>query len=190
MAEKYLVRTEAERFIHNDLSNAAYFLHDLARDKERKNERDGIGLVTMAGLVFSAFSIEAKVNFVGWKVLKSGWPERAPIAEKIELLNHVLGASLTWGTEPLQTIRRLFRFRNMLAHGKPDIVKGHEEIVEVEPEVWDALKMQWEADVTTGFLAGCQHAEQELWRILLKKAEIAAHETLTTGGHTLSRLSE
>lgn len=190
MAEKYLVRTEAERFIDNDLSNTAHYFETNVEEKERAGNQDGIGSEVMAGLVFTAFSIEAKLNFVGWKALKNGWPERASFKEKVELINVVLGLNTDWGAEPLQTIGKLYKFRNTLAHGKPDIVDGHSAVVDVEPEVWEALKMQWEEDVNSAFLNKCRSAEDEFWKTLLKSAGIEMHQTLTHGGHSLSALTK
>ena len=187
MAEKYLVKETAERFIHNDLSDCAWWFKDLAAKKFENDDRSGVALVMMASLVFCAFSIEAKINFVGWRVLENGWPEMASFREKIDLLNKVLNAKLTWDARPLQTVHELQRIRNAFAHGKPEVVEN-EKIVDVEPEVWDALKATWEKSVNMDFLARCHDDENALWDVLLRCADIEPHETLTHGGHSLSVL--
>lgn len=130
---------------------------------------EGVYHTMMASLVFSAFSVEAKVNFIGWKVLGDGWPDRANLLEKIDLLTKVLGLNLDRGARPLQTISKLKRFRDTLAHGKPEIVEKA-SCADVAPEVWDALKAQWEQAVNPEFVNRCREDEDDLWQKLLSSA--------------------
>jgi putative transposon-encoded protein len=97
MAEKFEVSIEAERFIHNDLSNCAWGMRENMRKKIDADETDSIYFDMMGSLIFSAFAIEAQLNFVGWKVLGDGWPERANIREKINLLREVLKVEIVMG---------------------------------------------------------------------------------------------
>jgi hypothetical protein len=189
VAKKYEVRIEAERFIHNDLSNCAWDLQKRMQKQFDEDTTAGVYHTMMASLVFSAFSIEAKVNFVGWKTLKDGWPERANLREKIDLLNEILELGLDWGERPLQSVAQLKRFRDVLAHGKPEIV-NEAIVVKVEPSVWDALKGQWEESVKPDFVKRCIEDENALWNILLESARIKPHETLTHGGHSLKTIIE
>ncbi|HEV8034310.1 hypothetical protein [Yoonia sp.] len=185
MAEKFEIRTTAERYIHNDLSNCAHWFQTTMNKKFEDGNLDGCGLDMMAALVFAAFSVEAKVNFVGFKVLENGWPERANLREKIDLLLRVLPLDFEWGNRPLQTIADLKRFRDTLAHGKPEII-DKTEISNVEPEVWDALKSQWEKRVSREFVNLCREDEKVLWKALLDAADIPIDKTLTIGGHDLT----
>lgn len=141
----------------------------------------------MGSLIFSAFAIEAKVNYVGWKVLKNGWPERANLHEKIDLLIAVLALNLSWGQRPLQTISQLKRFRDTIAHGKPEII-NETIITDVEPDVWDALKAQWESSVTPENVDLCYEDMDTFWKTLLDAAKIRVGDTLTHGGHSLTTL--
>ena len=83
----------------------------------------------MASLVFTAFALEAYLNHVGshlfecWKAL-----ERLPPLEKMSLLSEKLGIKQHSGRRPYQTVRELFRFRNVLAHGKSEVVKSKDQI--------------------------------------------------------------
>ncbi len=184
MAHKYQVRTVAERFIHNDLSNCAYDFQSRMRKKIESGDTEGVYHDMMASLLFSAFSTEAKVNFIGWKTLKAGWPERASFREKIDLLTEVLKIDLTWGEPPLQSLNQLFKLRNTLAHGKPEIV-DETKVSDVEPEIWDALKGQWERSIKPEFVDQCRTAEDDLWKELLNAADISIYDTLTHGQHSL-----
>ncbi|MDP5085369.1 MAG: hypothetical protein NWQ23_08105 [Yoonia sp.] len=187
MSKKYEVRITAERFIHNELSTCAWHFQDIANTKVQSGKREGLALDMMASLVFCAFSIEAKVNFVGWKTLQDGWPERTNLREKIDLLRKTLNLNIDWSERPLQTIAQLKRFRDTLAHGKPEIV-DETKVTDIEPDVWDALKGQWERSVQQDFMNRCREDEAAIWNALLEAAGIELHETLTSGGHSLSVL--
>ena len=188
MSKKYEVRTTAERYIHNELSTCAWHFQGVAKKKIETGETEGCALDMMAALVFCAFSTEAKVNFVGWKTLQDGWPERANLREKIDLLRKTLSLHIDWSTRPLQTVAKLKRFRDTLAHGKPEIV-DETQVTDVEPEIWDALKAQWENSVQPDFVDRCREDEEALWDIMLKAAGIGRHETLTIGGQSLTVMS-
>ena len=189
MADKYLLQAEAEHFIHNDLSNCSWDFQKRMRNQIDSDDRLGIYHTMMASLIFSAFSIEAKLNFVGLKTLGKGWPERASLREKVDLLLVHLNVDLSWGQRPLQTIARLKKFRDVVAHGKPEIVNLEREVT-VEPNVWDALKSQWEKTVTPEFVDQCRFDEDHFWRLILEKADISELETTTHGGYTLKAIVE
>lgn len=189
MAQKFEVRTEAERFIHNDLANCAFDFQQQTIAKIESGQTNGVYHTMMASLIFSAFSIEAKVNYVGWRVLSNGWPERANLREKLELLCVLLDLKLDWGHRPLQTVVQLKRFRDTLAHGKPEIV-DETVVVNLEPEIWDALRGQWETAVNRDFVDRCREDEDALWKALLSAAGITLGETLTHGGHSLKTIVE
>lgn len=105
--------------------------------------------------------------------------------EKIDLLRKTLGLDIDWSNRLLQTIAQLKRFRDTLAHGRPEII-DETKVVDVEPDVWDALQAQWERSVQPDFMNRCREDEDNLWTAMLDAAGISIHETLTTGGHSLS----
>jgi len=187
MAVKYRVLTEAERLIHNDLSATASFFQRRVKEQGDKGEMGGIYQNMMASLVFCAFSIEAKVNFVGWSVLNDSWDERAKLKEKIKRLDKALELGFSWGNEPLQTIKKLKDLRDVLAHGKPEH-EYDETILENEPQIFDALKSQWEETVNPVFVAQCADAENMLWKRMLEKADIPEKKTLTSAAQSLSEV--
>jgi hypothetical protein len=73
----------------------------------------------MASLVFSAFSLEAYLNHLGPKVYLS-WKnlERLNPYEKLEVIAEKIGLDIDYGKRPWQTMKKLFSFRNLIAHGK------------------------------------------------------------------------
>ncbi|WP_313317740.1 hypothetical protein [Stenotrophomonas sp.] len=69
-------------------------------------------------IVFTAFSIEAYVNHLGYAL--PGWKERNPWKQKIERLHDATGRSCDWGMAPLDFAVEVFSIRDKLAHGKPE----------------------------------------------------------------------
>ena len=83
--EKLYVRRQAKKniYVHNDLSNAAFHLLERIDEMERTDNREGIGLDVMACLTMMAFTFEAKINFLGFKVIAE-WKEKQPFHKKVE----------------------------------------------------------------------------------------------------------
>jgi len=85
--------------------------------------------------VFMAFSVEAYLNSIGFRVVPF-WKsvERNKWKEKIEILHSVSEKNTNWGEDPLQFISELFKIRDKLAHGKPETVKSDPYNTQVEVE--------------------------------------------------------
>jgi hypothetical protein len=92
-------------------------------------ERDTTGnyWVLMSVLVLTAFTFEAYLNHIGPKLFTS-WNvlERLSPLEKLEIVCEKLGMSLPPGKPPRQSLVRLFKFRNDLAHGKNEILSTND----------------------------------------------------------------
>ncbi|WP_040886507.1 hypothetical protein [Marinobacter santoriniensis] len=84
-----------------------------------RNEAEGSFYQYMASLVFSAFTLEAYLNHLGFQVI-GYWnhiESLSPI-KKLDILSEVTGAKFEKGARPHQTVAELLRFRNEMAHGK------------------------------------------------------------------------
>lgn len=81
--------------------------------------KDGQFFKTMTSIIFSAFTVEAYVNHI-LKDKAKNWEEieKYSAIEKVEELYTILGVNLDKSKRPIQSIQRMFNFRNMLAHGK------------------------------------------------------------------------
>jgi hypothetical protein len=87
-------------------------------DKNPTHERD----VTPFA-VFMAFSVEAYLNSIGFRVVPF-WEkiERISWRKKIEILHSIADRKPEWGQQPLQFAQELFDLRDRLAHGKPEVL--------------------------------------------------------------------
>lgn len=101
--------------------NTYVFLHDAAKNcKLRGVEKEkGSMFMFMSSLLFSAFTLEAYSNHVGPSVLEY-WDEldHLPVMSKFKIIHHELELKFDRSRRPLQTVKRLFTVRNLLAHGK------------------------------------------------------------------------
>jgi hypothetical protein len=86
-------------YIHNDIANAAFYFKTKIEEKLARNEREGIGLDMMACLTMLAFEIEAKFNFLGYKLIEQ-WDERSAAIKKVEVVTRHLGVEADMRSRP------------------------------------------------------------------------------------------
>src|SRR5262245_34249339 len=111
-----------EIYTHKYLWRAANFLLEEAKLNERRSHYFLLSSLFMAYAAFEAF-----INFSGYILLPAIWSEEKKhfkgqgdsTEKKISKLLKVL-TDLEWkkGERPYQTIRKIRRFRNIVAHGK------------------------------------------------------------------------
>lgn len=186
MPKQFELRMEAERFIHNDLAQATARLFDAVEAKHIAKDTAGVYYDEMACIIFCAFTVEAQVNFVGWKVLEEGWPERASLEEKINLLIKVIPLKLDWKERPLKSIGKLKDVRNKVAHGKPEPYKKTVVVNTDDPDIWQMLKGSWTKPISRKNMKMFYEDMEAFWQHMLEKAEISFYETITHGSHSLS----
>lgn len=78
----------------------------------------------MASLVFTAFTLEAYLNHIDPKVFKC-WEDLERLAPrgKLNVIAERLQVDINYGRRPWQVMKHLFSFRNVIAHGKSELVK-------------------------------------------------------------------
>lgn len=181
MPQEFEEEVEYWHLIHNDLEAAVEWHAKQAAKKQSAGDTSGIFHDWLAALVFSAFTSEAYLNFVGNHVLDDGWPERASFQEKLALLNRHLCLGLDRGERPWQTLSKLCRVRNLLAHGRPEIGIERRTIThpETAEDLFAGLRAKWKDDVNGAFLEQCRNDIETLRNQLFEKANIMPFETKT-----------
>lgn len=104
---------------HNDLEGLAAYHVNTIRVKLQSGDHGGIALDCISAAIAIAFLNEAVLNFVGLRVFKESWIERALFAKKVETLSQKLKFEFDKTAEPFRTVETLRKARNELAHGKP-----------------------------------------------------------------------
>ncbi len=118
-------------------------------------------------VVFLAFSIESYLNFLGARKL-SIWDEleRLPWRAKVSILHKVAGRSSDWSHDPLQFATEVFKFRDRLAHGKPERVLGPKTRDHVEAHriaTREDLQSEWYRSLTREWVVDAK----ERFRVLM-----------------------
>jgi len=140
----------------------------------------------MACLLMLAFTFEARINFLGLKLI-SNWKEKQPFNDKVEEVLKRLCLAPDRTTRPWNAIARLKAFRDNLAHGKPDETEFDEVIYVPNGTVEGPIKLNAE------WLKYCDHDSvfntyddiDAIWKQLLEKSGIEVFETLTRGAGEL-----
>lgn len=121
---------------HNTLGSASWYYLKVAR--EYKEARS---INCMVSMLLCAFTLEAFLNLLGQELLED-WHEKEKLSpeDKLEEIAQKIGIEFDRSRRPFQTVKRIFRFRNQLAHAKPRIFEEtyDEKIDEKELEkFWD-----------------------------------------------------
>ncbi|MFZ5755456.1 MAG: hypothetical protein ACOY3X_00970 [Pseudomonadota bacterium] len=182
--DRFKVRRQAKKriYVHNDLSNVAFYLRNRIEEKEASGDREGISLDVMACLAMLAFEFEAKVNFIGAKAVH-GWKERQPFKNKVQAISDAIGYKLDESTRPYQTICNLKYLRDSFAHGKPAEIEIDETVDLTEEQLYETLDLngEWEDQLTPEFVRICSEDIDSLWKEWLVLANIELFETITSG---------
>ena len=182
--EKIKVRRQAKKhiYVHNSLSNAAYHFKQTVDERVEKDELTGITFDILAVLIFLAFTVEAKINFLGFKLFPN-WAERDRFWKKLKRVVTHLGLQADFEVRPYSTIKTLKDLRDSLAHGKPVHLELDEEAV-IDADQADEmvyLKADWEKHCTEDFTQQAYDDVQEIWKQLLSAAKISLFDTLSGG---------
>lgn len=151
-----------------------------------KGDREGISLDMMACIVTMSFAIEARINFLGHRLMHN-WAEFKPLKDKIKVVAQHLGVSADLGRRPYKSINSIKYFRDRLAHGKPEIIKTTEIVVATDEEIEsiNVLKAEWEDYLNLGFIQQAYSDCDEIWEKFLKLAGLNVFDTMTRGGRTI-----
>ncbi|GBE37561.1 hypothetical protein BMS3Bbin08_00151 [bacterium BMS3Bbin08] len=144
MKDNPKVKIEKERTIHTyaELWHTSKCLLKKGQDNEAASFHQ-----FMASLVFTAFTLEAYLNHIGAKIFTC-WNdlERLSPKEKINVIAEKLSVQVDYGKRPWQIMKKLFGFRNDIAHGKSVEIKSEEVIplINHTEDIHDSLRTSWE----------------------------------------------
>src|SRR5690349_10913852 len=93
-------------YVHNDLSNAAFHFKELIEKKLTAGDRVGIAYDYMACVLMLAFAFEAKINFLGSKLIDK-WKERQPFNDKLDEVLATLKLDVDWTKRPWSSVKGL-----------------------------------------------------------------------------------
>lgn len=112
---------------------------DYAIEKAESTE-EGSTLEVLTAMLMSAMMVEAVLNHVGAQLFAPGgkqtalWRsvERARPEDKLEIICERIRYQLDFSREPFQQFRPMFKFRNLIAHGKTEVIQNSVTVEEDE----------------------------------------------------------
>ena len=139
--------------------NTYVYLHDAAKNciMRGAEEEDGSMFMFMSSLVLTAFTLEAYLNHVGPILIEEEWEKIAKdrskdVWDKLNIIHGKLNLKIDLSRQPLQTVKKLFTFRDLLAHGKTEKLNGKINYNPIRPfSEQDILQTEWEKDCTSSF---------------------------------------
>jgi hypothetical protein len=119
MSAKHAKRTKfagsSTFYMFEHLRNGAWSLF-----KSAQEHPEGSGHCRVSAVLFSAFAVEAYLNHIGEEQL-SFWgivERKLSWSDKLSLIASHLGVEIKTDERPFQTVKKVFGFRDKLAHGK------------------------------------------------------------------------
>lgn len=148
---KHKARVSKERQV-NTYAVMRHASHVILENAEKDPE--GSFYQIMASLIFTAFMMEAYLNHIGQRIFKC-WNdlERLSHESKLNLIAEKLGLVTNYGKRPYQTLSKLFKFRDSIAHGKSVSLKSVNQ-TRIVDDTFDKymrefLETQWEKYCTS-----------------------------------------
>jgi len=185
------VKVDKHIYVHNDIDQGAFYLKERIKERLSKGDRDGIGLEMMACLVLLAFAVEAKFNFLGHKLIKD-WNERDKALNKVKKVLKHLGVNDDLKDPPYKTIEDLKKFRDALAHGKPQEIKYEGDVAATEQELRQQgrLSAEYEKFLKEELVYQAYDNVETIWKDLLTKSGLNIMDTITHGGMEYTIIGE
>lgn len=188
---KAKITVEKSIQIHSDLSNAAHYFLEKSRERMDNDDRGGIAFDILAGFVMLSFAAEAKLNYIGQKIV-SDWDEswRHPI--KINQVFDTLDLASVKSERPFNCLSRLQKIRNRFAHGKPLIISLRDERVVTDADIAElgSLEHGWEKQINLNLLDELSRDFDEVWDRMLQLGRIERFDTLTQGTVSVEYLGD
>jgi hypothetical protein len=119
--------------------------------KEAKENPEGCAYKYMTSMLTSAFFLEAYLNHLGRKkIALEQWDkwERKSSREKLKNLAEQINYSIDYSSRPFKTFQEIFKFRNLLVHGKTGeyTINGVQEIDVEKPTSKQISEAEWKSD--------------------------------------------
>ena len=131
MKKKRHIEAKKEVYIVATLRSVAWRLYKDAEENIKSSNLKCIG-----SIAFSAFTLEAYLNYVGenrikfWNIVE----KKLSPDEKLDLISMELKIDIDKGKRPFQSFGEIFKFRRYIVHGRSEIItdKGIQTLSENE----------------------------------------------------------
>lgn len=140
MAKNAVFSGEREVRTFVDLSHGSDVMLMTAKERER-----GSYYTAMSSLLLRAFTFEAYLNHLGTKKTDF-WShvESIRVVDKYAVLCKMLSIDPDFSRRPYQTVSKLFKFRNSIAHGRSIVLKNSKDVSSDNEPYQHMPKAEWE----------------------------------------------
>lgn len=146
MSETGKVQASRDVYPYNSLSNISW--HALRR---AETETEGSVLEATVSIVFTAFAMEAYLNYLGAMLLGTEWSNierNLNPQKKLKRIGKIIHLASDFNIEPFLTFKRIFEYRNAIVHSKIESVEGEVGTIGEELKL---SKNMWLDDITPDF---------------------------------------
>jgi len=143
--EKKLIISEKTVYTVGYLRQVSWHALEEAKEKEKSSY-----LNLMTSLVFSAFTIEAYLNYLGEKIIPfwSTIERNLSPAKKLEAIAIQLAQPIDFGRRPFQSFNSIFQVRDLLAHARTEYMKDESIQVLSENGTPKLPQAKWQEQIT------------------------------------------
>jgi hypothetical protein len=180
--DSYRRVTEREYSAHHTLLDIASIQLEIAKKQESGWFNNALITIT-----FSALALEALANAIGDKLWQSEeWKDFescSPIA-KLRLISEKLGIEYSVSQDPWKTVKWLIKFRNKIAHPKPEKISICKEIGQNKSKVLavDCPESKFEQEITLHNAVLGLKAVKDLKELFCKKIPDHQLDGIATDG--------
>jgi hypothetical protein len=131
-----------------------------------KESANGSYYTVMSSLLLRAFTFEAYLNHLGnkktdfWKHVES-----IRVMDKYGLLCKMLSISPVFSRRPYQTVGRLFKFRNSIAHGMSVVLKNSKDVNSDDEPYQHIPRAAWEEYST---IENAERAREDISAVIVE----------------------
>jgi hypothetical protein len=140
MAKDAVFSGEREVRTFVDLSHGSDVMLMTAKEREK-----GSYYTAMSSLLLRAFTFEAYLNHLGTKKTDF-WDhvESIRVMDKYAVLCKMLFVEPDFSKRPYQTVGKLFKFRNSIAHGRSVVLKNSKDVSSDDEPYQHVPRAEWE----------------------------------------------
>lgn len=184
------VKVERNIYEHGYLGSIA-----LNQLKQAKAEEDGHRFRwIIPSMAFSVFRVEALCNIYGGQLFPH-WThfESTSFIGKIAMISEFLNIEVDFSAEPWQTLNNMKRFRNALAHAKPQKVSEVHEVPESCPERLVPFPQDKKTIMSYSSIENAERFEEvatELEMMWMHGAKVSEHLVDTVGSPTYETIEK
>jgi hypothetical protein len=161
MAKDAVFSGEREVRTFVDLSHGSDVMLITAKDRKQ-----GSYYTAMSSLLLRAFTFEAYLNHLGTKKTNY-WDqvESIRVMDKYAVLCKMLCVEPDFSRRPYQTVGKLFKFRNSIAHGRSVVLKNSKDVSSDDEPYQHIPRAEWEEYST---IENAERAQEDISEVIIE----------------------